>query len=99
VAEWQTQRIQNPTEAESSRTILQDSAGLAESKFGDDRASDGLPPRSAAASAPTSEELRRKLDAAILAEAWDAVKAIRERIVEIDRAAANVVDLASRRGR
>jgi hypothetical protein len=29
--------------------------------------------------------LRRKLDAAIVAEAWDAVKAIRERIVEVER--------------
>jgi hypothetical protein len=39
----------------------------------------------------------RKLDAAIVAEAWDGVKAIRERIVELERAAAgNVVTL--RRG-
>jgi hypothetical protein len=41
---------------------------------------------------PSVEVLRRKLDAAIVAEAWDAVKAIRERIVEVERAeAGNVV--------
>jgi hypothetical protein len=40
----------------------------------------------------TFDVLRRKLDAAIVAEAWDAVKAIRERIVEVERdAAGNVV--------
>jgi hypothetical protein len=42
--------------------------------------------------------LRRKLDRAIMAEAWDAVKAIRERIAEVERAAAgNVVALDARR--
>jgi hypothetical protein len=41
--------------------------------------------------------LRRKLDAAIVAEAWDAVKAIRERIVEVERA--GVVDLEVERAR
>jgi hypothetical protein len=49
---------------------------------------------------PTLDVLRRKLDAAIVAEAWDAVKAIRERIVEVERRA--VIDLeaeARRRGR
>jgi hypothetical protein len=49
---------------------------------------------------PNIETLRRKLDAAILAEAWDAVNAIRARMVEIERA--GVVDLnleRARRGR
>ena len=45
----------------------------------------------------TVEILRRKLDAAIVAEAWDAVKAIRERIIEVERA--DVVDLARERAR
>jgi hypothetical protein len=45
----------------------------------------------------TLEVLRRKLDAAILAEAWEAVKAIRERIIEVERETArNVVPI--RRG-
>jgi hypothetical protein len=49
---------------------------------------------------PSIETLRAKLDAAIVAEAWEAVKAIRERIVEVEREqAANVVDLVPRRGR
>jgi len=42
--------------------------------------------------------LRRKLDAAIDAEAWEAVKAIRERMVDAEReAAGNVVALDARR--
>ena len=41
--------------------------------------------------------LRRKLDAAILAEAWEAVKAVRERITELERAA--VVNLETERAR
>jgi hypothetical protein len=57
----------------------------------------------------TVEALRAKLDAAILAEAWDAVPVIRQRIVEAElgaremseaspvRAGANVVTLSSRR--
>lgn len=46
----------------------------------------------------TIDVLRRKLDAAIVAEAWDAVKAIRQRMNELERAAAgNVVELASKR--
>jgi hypothetical protein len=55
--------------------------------------------RSASAGAKpiTSEVLRAKLDAAIVAEAWEAVKAIRERIVEIERA--GVVDLDAERAR
>jgi hypothetical protein len=49
-----------------------------------------------APAAPSVETLRRKLDAAIVAEAWDAVKAIRDRIVEAERAEAkNVVDLVA----
>ncbi|HEY5242739.1 MAG TPA: hypothetical protein VIJ22_14770 [Polyangiaceae bacterium] len=44
--------------------------------------------------------LRRKLDAAIDAEAWDAVKIIRERIVEVEHAEArNVVHLDAARRR
>jgi hypothetical protein len=43
---------------------------------------------------PSVETLRQKLDAAIVAEAWDAVKAIRQRIIEVERAeAGNVVPL------
>ena len=46
----------------------------------------------------TVEVLRRKLDAAIDAEAWEAVKAIRERMVDAEReAAGNVVALDARR--
>jgi hypothetical protein len=46
----------------------------------------------------TVEVLRAKLDAAILAEAWDAVKAIRERMVALPCAAAgNVVPVRDRR--
>lgn len=41
--------------------------------------------------------LCRKLDAAILAEAWDAVRIVRDRIVEIERA--QVVDLDAERAR
>jgi hypothetical protein len=42
----------------------------------------------------TIDALRRKLDAAIDAEAWEAVKIIRERIVEVERAqVGNVVKL------
>jgi len=35
---------------------------------------------------PSLEVLRAKLDAAIVAEAWEAVTAIRERIVQIEQA-------------
>jgi hypothetical protein len=46
---------------------------------------------------PTVDVLRRKLDTAIVAEAWAAVKVIRERIVEAERTAAqgNVIPLRS----
>jgi hypothetical protein len=45
----------------------------------------------------TVDLLRRKLDAAILAEAWEAVKVIRERIVEVELPRARrVVDLGPR---
>ena len=45
-------------------------------------------------SPPSLDTLRQKLDAAIVAEAWDAVKAIRERIVDLEREqAGNVVAL------
>ena len=46
------------------------------------------------------EVLRRKLDAAILVEAWDAVKVIRDRIAQADRAEAGnvyILDEAHRR--
>jgi hypothetical protein len=47
---------------------------------------------------PTFAELRRKLDAAIMAEQWEAVKAIRERIVQAEREeAGNVVAIGARR--
>jgi hypothetical protein len=45
----------------------------------------------------TLDLLRRKLDAAIVAEAWEAVRAIRERIVEVERS--GVIDLARERAR
>jgi hypothetical protein len=46
----------------------------------------------------TIEILRSKLDRAIVAERWEAVKTIRERIAQIERAAAtNVIDLDARR--
>lgn len=45
----------------------------------------------------TLEVFRRKLDAAIVAEQWDAVKAIRQRMIEVERAeAANVIPLRRR---
>jgi hypothetical protein len=51
----------------------------------------------------TIEVLRAKLDRAIIAEEWEAVKAIRERIGEVERVpAGNVLNLAEerlRRGR
>jgi hypothetical protein len=48
----------------------------------------------------TVDVLRQKLDTAILAEAWDAVKVIRERLVEAERAAAgNVVAIRVAAGR
>jgi hypothetical protein len=40
---------------------------------------------------PSLETLRAKLDAAIVAERWDAVAAIRARITEVERA--DIVDL------
>lgn len=43
------------------------------------------------------EMLRSKLDAAIVAERWDAVAAIRARIVEVERA--DVIDLERERKR
>jgi hypothetical protein len=46
---------------------------------------------------PSLETLRAKLDAAIVAEQWEAVKAIRARIVEIERA--DVIDLNAARAR
>ena len=46
---------------------------------------------------PSLETLRRKLDRAILAEQWEAVKVIGARIREIEHA--SVVDLATRRGK
>jgi hypothetical protein len=45
----------------------------------------------------TLDVLRAKLDAAILAEAWDAVKAIGERIREVERAGVLDLDAARRR--
>jgi hypothetical protein len=52
------------------------------------------------AEALTVDVLRRKLDAAIVAEQWDAVRAIRERIVEVEReAAGNVRSIESARHR
>jgi hypothetical protein len=57
------------------------------------------PPASAPRTEPlTLAVLRAKLDAAIVAEAWEAVKTIRERIVQAERSAAgNVVDMGARR--
>ncbi len=59
-----------------------------------------LPPVPHNAEPLTVAVLWRKLDAAIVAEAWDAVKAIQQRIVALERGAAgNVVDLAAERGK
>jgi len=44
---------------------------------------------------PSLDDLRTKLDAAIVAERWDAVAAIRARIVEVERE--GVVDLGEAR--
>jgi hypothetical protein len=50
----------------------------------------------------TADVLRRKLDAAILAEAWEAVKVIRQRIVEERgagrKSSTSLVDEAGRDG-
>ncbi len=46
---------------------------------------------------PALDVLRAKLDAAIVAEAWDAVRVIHARIAELERAA--VVDLGAERDR
>jgi hypothetical protein len=46
---------------------------------------------------PSVETLRAKLDAAIVAERWDAVAAIRTRITEVERE--GVVDLGRERAR
>jgi hypothetical protein len=44
--------------------------------------------------APSLETFRQKLDAEIVAEAWEAVKAIRASIVEVEREAkGNVIAL------
>jgi hypothetical protein len=57
-----------------------------------------LPAASQNAEPLTVALLWRKLDAAIVAEAWDAVKAIQQRIVALEReAAGNVVALDARR--
>ena len=58
-----------------------------------------LPPHPAAAlhGPELATALRAKLDAAILSEAWDAVRAIKQRIDELERA--SVVDLAAERAR
>ena len=65
------------------------------------RARDGSPDDSRLVDVPNAEPgvevLRRKLDAAIHASAWIAVKAIHERIVEAERA--KVVDLGAERAR
>lgn len=47
---------------------------------------------------PSVETLRAKLDAAIVAEAWDAVKAIRERIIEVERGTTRNVLRMPKRG-
>jgi hypothetical protein len=70
----------------------QDSSRSESSSPRDDQGRSISPPRSAAALEPiTLEVLRQKLDAAILAEAWEAVKAIRERMVDVERAQAGNV--------
>jgi hypothetical protein len=55
-------------------------------------------PLIAATLEPSAAELRAKLDRAIMAEQWEAVRAIRDRIVEVERVeAANVIDFVARR--
>jgi hypothetical protein len=54
-------------------------------------------PTAPANDSPSLETLRTKLDAAIVAERWDAVAAIRARIVELERA--SVIDLAAVRAK
>ena len=79
----------------------------AKSKHADIRSrADARPIEATIADAPadpspplTLAMLRRKLDAAILAEAWEALKAIRERMTEVEReTAGNVVALPVKRG-
>jgi hypothetical protein len=53
--------------------------------------------RSARHAPPPLEVLRAKLDRAIVAEAWDAVKVIAARIRELERA--DVVNLATERAK
>jgi hypothetical protein len=68
------------------------SIGPTDSKSESARASEPL-----AAAPLTLDVLRAKLDRAIVAEAWDAVKAIRERIVALERE--GVVELDEERKR
>ncbi len=83
---------------EATAVDPQDSAGSASGSEGGEEGRAGSPPRPAAASEISLDVLRQKLDAAIVAEAWDAVKAIRERMTEVERAGAgNVVKLDTRR--
>jgi hypothetical protein len=77
-----------------------DSAPLDDGEVERDAVESPTLPHPAAASrecGSMAELLRQKLDRAIVAEAWDAVRAIRERIVELERA--EVVDLAEERAR
>ena len=46
---------------------------------------------------PSTDGLRRALDAAIIAQRWDAVTAIHARIAELERA--DVVDLGTERAK
>ena len=97
---------QRPKHAASSGN----SEGSSSKSQADERETTGAPepmPGSSIPNAPTHAEpitietLRRKLDAAIVAEAWEAVKAIRQRMIEVEReGAGNVVALdVARRGR
>lgn len=79
---------------------IRDAAGGAESEPARDSAPalGGSRPFAEAEPKPSLEVLRRKLDAAIVAEAWDAVKAIRDRMGEVEReAAGNVLAFPARR--
>jgi hypothetical protein len=56
-------------------------------------------PLIAATLEPSAAELRAKLDRAIMAEQWEAVRAIRDRICQVERdEAGNVVELRRQRG-
>ena len=96
MAEWQTQRIQNTREPGASRAVEQDAPRDPAATMQDEEGPDELPPRSAAASAPTDGEL----ETAIVNALALGLKATAEALtVQLRARQAGVVDLAAERTR